>query len=166
VTAIFCDVSQLPSVSYLFGVSRHRFLAALTVSEAVANFALSIYWGRLYGMSGVALGTLAPMAIAKLFIQPFYVCRHLDIPIGTYYVRLLAGSFLAPALSSVLMWGLVFRKLYLPNIWAVCGVIIFQALICAIAAFCFVFDREERRSILGKMLPRDHQPEPAAGTLT
>ena len=65
VLAIYCDVAQQPSVAYLLGVFRHRYLAIQTLSEGIANLILSMYWARQYGMVGVAMGTLVPMVVAK-----------------------------------------------------------------------------------------------------
>ncbi|MGA7513491.1 MAG: oligosaccharide flippase family protein [Candidatus Sulfotelmatobacter sp.] len=158
VAGIFCDVSQLPSVSYMYGVSRHRFLACLTLAEGVSNLGLSIYWARHYGMIGVALGSLVPMAIAKLFIQPAYVCRHLEIPIARYYLKLLGRSIIVPAASSVLCWALFFRKAHFASIEAVCLTIVGQALVCAVLAFFLSFDRGERHSVLSR-IPTLRQPQ-------
>jgi O-antigen/teichoic acid export membrane protein len=157
VAAIYCDVSQLPSVSYMFGVARHRFLAWLTLAEGISNFGLSIFWARHYGMIGVALGTLVPMMIAKLFIQPTYVCKHLEIRISKY-VKLLARSVLPSALSSVFLWMFFFRGLYLPNVGLVCSVIIAQATICGLVAFFFTLNRRERHVVLSRFTARRQVP--------
>jgi O-antigen/teichoic acid export membrane protein len=156
VTAIFIDVSQQPSVSYLYGVSRHRFLAWLTLAEALSNVGLSIYWARQYGMIGVALGTLIPMTITKVFIQPVYVCRHLPLSLRTYYVSLLGRSILPPALCSFLLWATLLRRFHFSNVASVCVAIFFQALVCAVVAFLFSFDRGEKSILAYKILPVLH----------
>jgi O-antigen/teichoic acid export membrane protein len=160
VMAIYCDASQLPSVSYMFGVSRHRFLAVVTLAEGIANVCLSIYWARDYGMIGVALGTLVPMAVAKLVVQPAYVCKHLKIPLYMYYSRLLGRSILPPALVSVLIWWLMMRKLYLPNIGTVCLIMFCQATLVAMLTFFVSFNKIERQSVLSRI--RSRRPEPLA----
>jgi O-antigen/teichoic acid export membrane protein len=152
VAAIFIDVSQQPSVSYLFGVSRHRFLAWLTLAEAIANVGLSIYWARKYGMFGVALGTLVPIAIAKILIQPAYVCRHVRLSLRTYYFDLLGRSIFPTALGSILIWVFLFRKVSFPNVASVCLVMGFQALIVAAAAFFLVFNKEEKSTLSSRIL--------------
>jgi O-antigen/teichoic acid export membrane protein len=162
VAAIYLDVAQQPSISYLYGVSRHHFLAWLTFGEAIANVGLSVYWAREYGMVGVALGALVPLAIAKVLIQPVYVCRHLNVSLTSYYVNLLGPSIAAPALTSTLVWTLVFRKTWFTNIWQVCLVIVAQALVCAAVSYLFVFGREERSSLSRKLrfaMQRKQQPQ-------
>jgi O-antigen/teichoic acid export membrane protein len=153
VTAIFFDVSQIPSVSYLYGVSRHRFLAFLTLAEAIANVALSTYWARKYGLLGVALGTLVPIAVAKLFIQPAYVCRHLQLSLKTYYFDLLGRSAVPTALSSILIWIVLFRKITFPNVITVCLAMVFQALLAATVAFFVAFNKSDKNLLLTRLLP-------------
>ena len=158
VAAIYLDVAQQPSVAYLYGVSRHRFLAWLTIAEAMANVALSIYWARRYGMIGVALGTLLPIVFAKCIIQPVYVCRTLKLSPATYYLNLLVRSASGPALTSVLVWALLFRSATFSKIWTVCFVIAAQAVVCALVSFFSAFTREERSLLIVKLRPR---PTPA-----
>jgi O-antigen/teichoic acid export membrane protein len=154
VAAIYCDVAQLPSVSYMFGVSRHKFLAWTTLVEGVGNFGLSIFWARQYGMVGVAMGTFVPMAIAKLFVQPWYVCKHLEIPLGTYYFKLLGRSVVPPALAAVLLWACLLRRFNLQSIWSVCLVIAGQAIIGALVTAYFTFEKEERSRVFGKLFSK------------
>jgi O-antigen/teichoic acid export membrane protein len=151
VAAIYLDVAQQPSVAYLYGVSRHRFLAWLTFAEAIANVALSIYWARRYGMIGVALGTLVPIVIAKFIVQPAYVCRTLKLSPGSYYLNLLGCSAAAPALTSVLIWAVLFRGATFSRVWTVCFVIAAQALVCALVSFVVAFTREERSLLATKL---------------
>jgi O-antigen/teichoic acid export membrane protein len=156
VSAIFIDVSQQPSISFLYGVSRHRFLAFLTLAEAVANVGLSIFWARKYGLFGVALGTLVPIAVAKILIQPGYVCRHLQLSLKTYYFDLLGRSIVPTALSSFLLWVFLFRKLTFPNVVIACSVMALQGLIVAAVAFVFAFNKDDKNVLLGKILPMLH----------
>lgn len=151
VMAVFCDLAQQPSVTYLFGVSRHRYLAVQTLAEGVANLLLSVYWGHRYGMIGVAMGTLVPMFIAKIVLQPAYVCRSAGLPLARYYIRDFGGGVAAPALCSFGLWALLLRRVELPNIAMVCMVVALQALACAMMASYFVLGSEDRRRVLGKL---------------
>jgi O-antigen/teichoic acid export membrane protein len=151
VVAIFCDVSQLPSVSYMLGVARHRFLAIVTVGEGIANFCLSVLWARHYGMVGVALGTLVPMVIAKLLIQPVYVCRQMETSVLEYFKNLLGRAFATPILTCLLLWFVVFRNIEPRNVAATCGIIILQGVVCALVSCFIVFGQTDRAFILGKL---------------
>lgn len=165
IAAIFFDLAQQPSVTFLLGTSRHRFLAYQTIAEGVANLILSMYWARSYGMIGVAMGTLVPMVVAKLFVQPWYVCRSVGISLTEYYLKVLGGSVLFPALCSLALWALLLRRIELANLGTVCLIVALQSTLCAVAAFFFVFDAEGRRGLLSKFFPRSAVDPGAASSV-
>ena len=82
--AMFLDVSQSTSVNALFATLNQKAYAVLNVSEALANLGLSIALARPFGMMGVAVGTLIPCIIVRLFIQPFVVERYVGIRVKDY----------------------------------------------------------------------------------
>jgi O-antigen/teichoic acid export membrane protein len=144
VSGIFFDVSQQPSVSYMFGVSRHRFLAYVTLLEGIANVGLSLLLVRTYGLAGVALGTAVPMLIAKFFVQPIYVCRQSGIPLMTYYVGLTTRSATIAAISVIAPWLLVFRQMVRPTLMSIGMCVICQTIVAVVAIYLCVFtDREK-----------------------
>jgi O-antigen/teichoic acid export membrane protein len=147
VMALYCDLAQQPSVSYLLGVSKHRYLAIQTILEGVANLALSIWWARSYGMIGVAMGTLVPMFVAKVLLQPAYVCRSAGISLMRYYVSDLGAGIMAPAICATLFWT-VLRNLHFSSLAGVCMVISLQAAVGCIATFFFVCGASDRRTIV------------------
>ena len=153
VLGIYCDVSQLPSVSYMYGVSKHRFLAGITLAEGVANFLLSVYWARKYGMIGVALGSLVPMVVVKLFVQPAYVCKSINLSMYQYYVKIWGRSILATGAPGFLIWFFWGRKIEFPNVFIVCSVILLQAAAVGIVSFFLVFGRQEQKDLLAKLIP-------------
>jgi O-antigen/teichoic acid export membrane protein len=77
--------AQFPSQMAAFALARHRALAFLTLAEGVANLLLSIHWAHKYGLIGVALGTMIPLLISKICIQPWYALHILRIP-GWRYI--------------------------------------------------------------------------------
>ena len=152
IVALFTDLAQQPSVSYLLGVSKHRYLAIQTLIEGVASpdLILSMFWARQYGMVGVAMGTLVPMVVAKLFLQPAYVCRHAGISLRETTLRSSENGYWFRH-----RWGLqcggVFRNIDLVNLWRVVVVVILQATLCAVASFFLIFEREDRHRLLSKL---------------
>ncbi len=123
----------LPASVVLFNTSHHKFLALISVIEAVANLLLSIILVRHIGMIGVALGTLIPIAFIRGVVQPIYISKCLDIrPI--VLIQLMTQSmgiaFLAllPVYLFNIMWidpsylllasaGVVHAVLYFPAVW-------------------------------------------------
>jgi O-antigen/teichoic acid export membrane protein len=145
--ALYCDLAQQPSVSYLLGVSKHRYLAIQTLLEGVANLALSIYWARSYGMIGVAMGTLVPMFVAKVLLQPVYVCRSVGISLTKYYVKDLGAGILAPAACATVLWAFL-RNVHFSSLAGVALVIALQAAVGCMATFLFVFGAGDRQTIV------------------
>jgi O-antigen/teichoic acid export membrane protein len=85
---------QAPSSALLVARGCHRPLAFWTLGEGIANVLLSIHWAQRYGLVGVALGTAVPMIVAKLFVQPWYVLRVMELRPGHYLRDALARPLL------------------------------------------------------------------------
>jgi O-antigen/teichoic acid export membrane protein len=158
VSAAFFEVSQFPSMSYLYGVSRHRFLAYITLLEAGLNVALSLYLVRIMGIAGVALGTTIPCFMVRLFLQPMYVCRYAGIPLKRYYFVLCGRAMGATALGVLLPWVLVFRWVSQPKLAMLLGLIACQASIAILVAYFLVLGKDER-DVISKALLRTWKKE-------
>ena len=101
-----------PAESLLVGRGKLRGLAAFTVIEALANFALSIALIPVLGIYGVALGTVIPMVIARAIAFPWFIHQALGIrpmaylrmnarglAVGLAYLALIAGLAWVPLTS-------------------------------------------------------------------
>lgn len=162
VMAFYWDLAQQPSVTYLLGVSKHRYLAIQTIAEGAANLALSIYLARSYGMVGVAMGTLVPMFVAKAVLQPAYVCRSAGISLARYYFRDLGVGILAPALCATGLWAVWLRRIEFSNLPTVCLVVAFQAAVCGVVSFYFACGANDRRKIVHALWKRPRTEAGAA----
>ncbi len=77
-------VANASQHSILVAIGRHRLVAWVWVAEAIANLVLSLVWVGRYGMVGVALGTVVPIAVGHLiFITPA-ACRQAAVPLGSF----------------------------------------------------------------------------------
>lgn len=163
VMAMYCDLAQQPSVAYLLGVSKHRYLAIQTMIEGVANLALSIGLAKSYGLVGVAIGTLAPMFVAKVIFQPAYVCRSAGISLSRYYLRDLGTGIMVPALFATGLWAVLLRSVTLSSLGTVCIVVALQAAICGVVAFYLACATSERQMIVRAIWkrPREQTSEAA-----
>jgi O-antigen/teichoic acid export membrane protein len=146
------DFWQSPSVAILFGISKHKFYAIANGAEAAANLALSLLLVRWYGIIGVALGTMIPMLVIRLLIQPIYVCRVTNIPFREYFLEMgrtlsiVCVSLIIPGAlgylygaadyKRLLMLGVVSGILYLVGIWM------------------FAFKPEETRILKKSIMPK------------
>ncbi len=115
--------SQAASGRVLFGISKHRTWAFVTLAEGICNLILSIvlvhYFqraqnhGPYYGIYGDALGTAIPLACTMIFFMPGHLCRQLGIRMRTY----LREAFVLPLLITMPLLGalLLMRRWYYPH---------------------------------------------------
>ncbi len=100
----------------LYGMREVRFLARLSVAEAVANIALSVPGVIFFGNIGVALGTLIPAVVVNLWLQPRFVAKKLGASYGLFLGNVVppalmvfgamgAASYASRALVPVTGWG-------------------------------------------------------------
>ena len=75
--------SQWPAVEILLGIARHRVVAMTSLAAGVANVVLSVVLLPIFGLIGVALGTLIPTAIASLCVVMPFAMRMLRVSAGT-----------------------------------------------------------------------------------
>lgn len=88
--------AQAASGRVLFGISKHRTWAFVTLAEGISNLVLSILLVRLYGIIGDALGTAIPLTCSMVFFMPGHLCKQLGIRLWTY----LREAFVLPVLVS------------------------------------------------------------------
>ena len=108
VIGAWAELSQHPTLLVMLSRSRHRTLAALTMVEGLVNLGLSVYWARVFGRAdmahgliGVALGTTVPMVVIRMFVQPAFALRALEMTLGRY----LREALLRPAILGAILYG-------------------------------------------------------------
>jgi len=93
------------------GTSKMRFLSILMITTAVANLILSIWWGVLFGVYGVAWGTTVPNFISVIGIV-WFMKKQFDVKVLHY----LKNSYLIPCIaSSAFALILIFSKHLIPQ---------------------------------------------------
>jgi O-antigen/teichoic acid export membrane protein len=96
------NVFTQPAFFLIVATTRHRTYSYLCLVEGTLNLALSYWWIHVWGVRGVALGTLVShLAISGVYL-PWVSLRMLALP----YVRTLAHSalrLLLPALAGLLV---------------------------------------------------------------
>jgi O-antigen/teichoic acid export membrane protein len=105
--------AQALSGRVLFGMSKHRTWAWVTLIEGVCNLTLSIILVRPYGIIGDAFGTAIPLTCSFLFFMPIHLCRLLGVRLGTY----LREAFALPLLITAPVVGalLLMKRWYIPH---------------------------------------------------
>jgi len=102
------DTSLWPAGSVLQGMARHRPLAVMSMCTAVANLALSIALVRSWGLTGVALGTLIPIAIECVGLVLPYTMRVLRISLKQALKEMFLPALLPAAPMAVVLHTLQF----------------------------------------------------------
>ena len=130
------ELFLMPLTNSLFAAAKHRSLAIANVTEAIANIALSIVLGRMYGLLGIALGTSIPLLVVQLLWVAPYGCRSLGISVRRF-ARLalpaaiaivvfalassaLAGVAVANGYLGVMLAGAGISLVYWPTVIALC----------------------------------------------
>jgi O-antigen/teichoic acid export membrane protein len=137
---------QTSSLQLLYGISKHGLFAVFNSVEGLANLLVSLLLVRHFGLLGVALGTMIPMMITKLFVQPWYVCRAANFNLAEYYSVL--GKALMATLVALLLPASLTIRFAAPTLGALFGL--------AVASFCcfvpvvyfLLFDQSEREIVV------------------
>lgn len=98
---ILLATSQNPSVMVLYAYNKHKHYAHQNIAEGLANAAISLIAVQYWGMMGVLLGSLLPMLITKLILQPKLTCGLIDFSRKKYY-KIMLSSYLYSIIISVL----------------------------------------------------------------
>jgi O-antigen/teichoic acid export membrane protein len=80
--AVALRVGNATGTTILKGSGRVRYLAVVNILTGVVNLALSAALIHPFGLIGVAVGTLAPIAFSSIFILFPAACRRVQLPIA------------------------------------------------------------------------------------
>jgi len=72
--------------SVLYGISQHRGIAMMRISEGVINLALSIVLVQYMGLLGVAIGTAVSHILVVLVWLPRLICRTVGLSLWAYFM--------------------------------------------------------------------------------
>jgi O-antigen/teichoic acid export membrane protein len=80
--AVAARVGTATAMTVLKGAGRHRLLATLNLATALANLTLSLVLVRRFGIVGVAVGTVVPVAATAMFVAFPAGCRRVGLPVA------------------------------------------------------------------------------------
>jgi O-antigen/teichoic acid export membrane protein len=131
--AMFIDLWQSTAVSALYATMHQKTYAKINISEAALNCILSLLLARPLGMLGVAIGTLIPSIVVRVFIQPLVIERKLGVPARDYCLSSLRTAtrtilclivpfaitilLLKPAYTSLVLVGILSTITYALPVW-------------------------------------------------
>ncbi len=85
--AVALRVGNATGTTILKGSGRVRFLAMVNITTGLVNLALSAALVHRYGLIGVAVGTLVPIAFSAIVVLFPAACRRVALPIGRAFHR-------------------------------------------------------------------------------
>jgi len=147
VVPVTIALTQNTSLSLLKGISKHHFYAISNAIEGVANLVLSLILVQIYGIYGVAIGLLIPMLFMKLFIQPVYVCRVININMRKYFLN----SLIIPGFKSFLpiyAYYYLLQDYFVPSFVNLFILILVQTLLFVPLCLIFIFTSGQKQYIL------------------
>jgi O-antigen/teichoic acid export membrane protein len=93
-TALLFSLPNTPASSIAFGVEKHKRVAMWAVGEAIANLTLSVGLALIFGLYGVAIGTLVPSLAVNLILWPRYVSHLVGISYREVFIKVWGPVFL------------------------------------------------------------------------
>jgi O-antigen/teichoic acid export membrane protein len=81
------ETGLAPTGSALLGSNRYRVVSRISILEGLANLGLSLALIVPFGLVGVALGTMVPMLVTRLFILPYFACREVGLGLWRFMGR-------------------------------------------------------------------------------
>lgn len=78
--AYLLETTLAPTGSLLLGTDDVRVISRATIAEGLANLGLSLVLIQPFGLIGVAVGTVLPMIVVRLFVLPWFACRKTGLP--------------------------------------------------------------------------------------
>ncbi|MBI4845996.1 MAG: oligosaccharide flippase family protein [Candidatus Omnitrophica bacterium] len=140
------NLMQNASVEVMLGISRHKAIAMLTISESIANLLLSLLLVKKYGLIGVALGYAVPTFIVRVFMQPRYVCKVIKLDLNEYYFNLLVPVLLKSTLILTTLW-IVFNPIVRPKYSSLLPIGTCAGILFVAGVFFFCLNNQDRQYI-------------------
>ncbi|MEJ2034007.1 MAG: oligosaccharide flippase family protein, partial [Deltaproteobacteria bacterium] len=140
-----------PSITVLYAMARHSYLAKVSLGEGLANLFLSILLIRKFGILGCAFGTAIPLVVTRLIFIPVYVGRAVEVSVLKFYTNMAPTALFT--IGYILLYAQISSRIQ--------GTSSYAALVLLVAAACplyllviyfLSFNREER-GILLSFLP-------------
>jgi O-antigen/teichoic acid export membrane protein len=147
--AVAIRVGNGTATMMLKGAGAHRFLAFVNLGTGLANVALSIIFVRIWGLSGVAIGTLIPVAFSAFVILQPAASRRVGVPLRTVLFHSVVPTLWPGAVVGAIL--LFARGTTPPAFSAVFGQMVFGGFLY-LALFVLAIGPRDRAMYGGKIL--------------
>jgi O-antigen/teichoic acid export membrane protein len=134
----------------LKGAGEHRLVAFTNVGAAIVNLGLSIALVRPFGLPGVAIGTLVPVALASSMIVFPAGCRRVNLSVWRGLAEAVWPSLWPAAVMTAFV--LATRDLVPPNLFAIALELALAAAIYGVVFVCFGLTAAQRQVYLTRIV--------------
>jgi len=161
-TVVLVRISTASANLILKGSGGHKLLTYANASTAIVNVCLSIALVRRFGLPGVALGTLLPVAASAAFVLYPAACRRVGLPLSRPLVDAIVPAMWPAAVMSAMLW--LGRDLAPAGLLAVALQLAAGGLVYAVLFLTVAIGADERRLYWTKLrsLAVRHRRAPAA----
>lgn len=147
--AVAIRVGNASGTILLKGAGQHRKLALVNLTTGLANVGLSVLLIGPYGLPGVAMGTLLPIACSSVFILYPAACRLSGLPLRRAVVRaILPAVWPAFATAGLLVFA---RNISSGTLLAVMGIAAGGCTVYLALVLLVAIDRNDRELYLTKL---------------
>jgi O-antigen/teichoic acid export membrane protein len=141
------SLMQYPSLSYIYSLAKHRYLAITAIVGGLANLVMSFILVQFYGIYGVVWATFVEMLVVYLIVFPAIICRVGKIGAGEYYGRTLGQPLLVSAIILAPFYFFT-RGLVQPDYLRIILMSVVQVIYFTPLAFLLVLRKSERAILL------------------
>lgn len=140
-----------PLNSAMYAANKHSIVAKIDVVEVGFNLGLSLILVQYYGLIGVALGTMIPLLVMRLFVLPLFACRAIEMPVRDYYLCM-ARPLLAIATPLAIIFYWIHTDVQPDGYPDIFGFAVLMSLICGAVGVKLAFSAAEKTE-LRKLVP-------------
>jgi O-antigen/teichoic acid export membrane protein len=151
---IFFSLIQIPTLCFLFAVSRHRFYAITNTLHAVLTIVLCLALVAPFKLLGVAMGISLVTFCVKFLLQPIGVLSLVGMKLFDYHFKKSLPNIMIPSLF-VIGYYLLTRGFFQPEYLVIFAVGLVGSLAFAAYIFFCGFDKSERTMLLRAIQPAD-----------
>lgn len=145
---------QIPAICFLFGTSRHRFYAISNSLEAALILITSIILVRPFGLIGILWGASISTCMIKMFLQPLWVTRALNMGFWRFhFVHTLSNILKAGAF--IIVVAFIATPMLSPNYWRIVIVTGVAGLLYVPYIFYVGYTKRERLRLF-ELIPTSH----------
>jgi O-antigen/teichoic acid export membrane protein len=132
----------------LKGAGWHRFLATANLATAAVNILLSVSLIRFYGLVGVAVSTLIPIALVSSLVLFPAACRRVGVPLRTAVARGVWPAVWPGVVMSAVVWPAA--QYVSASLLAVAAIALAGGIVYAVCFVGLALGADDRRLYLAK----------------